>query len=241
MSIFLRKIFHYFDDIKINKFINKKNTKYKEIQYKHYLRLPKIWLKKRIRLNKKSLILAKILKKRRSIREFKRKKIYFKQLNYILTNSLGITDFKNFYRAYPSGGARYPIETYIILLKPLNEILPGIYHYNPLLNCLEKIDENKNLEKVTAKIFGGKLFPNNYLYIFFTCIPQRQVWKYYTRTLGLMYLEAGHMAQNIYLSALTQKIACCALGGFIEDEVIKILKIRKNYEYPIYALALGKV
>ncbi len=241
MSIFIKKIFRYFEDIKINRFINKKNNNYPEIEYKHYLRMPKIWLRRKLKVNEKSLTLKKILKKRRSIRKFIKKKISFKQLNYIIVNSLGITEFKSFYRAYPSGGARYPIETYLILFKPIDKIEPGIYHYNPLLNCLEKIDKKVDLEEITFRVFGIEPFPNTYFYLFFTAIPNRQIWKYYTRTLGLMYLEAGHMAQNIYLTSLTQGIGCCALGGFIEEELIKILKIRKNYEYPIYALALGKI
>ena len=45
-------------------------------------------------------------------------------------------------RAYPSGGARFPLEIYVFLFK-CKDLVSGIYHYNVLDHSLEKIlDEN---------------------------------------------------------------------------------------------------
>lgn len=233
------KIYRYFSYIKINKFRRFEIKNYPKISYKHFLRFPRSWLKRKLSLNKDSKILAKLLLKRRSIREYRNGRVLKDKINYILTTSLGITEFEKNYRAYPSPGGLYPIECYLLLLKPIEDICPGVYHYNFLLNCLELINPNVNAKKMPFEVFGDNMFPDAFGYVFLTCIPSRLTWKYYTRSLALIYIEAGHIGQNIYLTAQAQNIGCCSMGGFIEDKVIEILDLRKDYEYPIYSMSLG--
>jgi SagB-type dehydrogenase family enzyme len=234
LSIILR----YFTYIRINKFYSSKIERYPDINYKHYVRFPHYFLKRKFKLNNESQILLKILKQRRSKRKFKDSSITIDQLNYILTTSLGINEFKNYYRAYPSGGALYPVECYLLIHRKIGPLETGVYHYNFYLNCLELINKNVDI-KTPNLIFSNNAFENSQFYIIFTGIPNRTVWKYGVKTLAFMYIEAGHMAQNIYLASATQKIGCCSLGGFIDNNIIKTLKIRKDFEYPLYALALG--
>jgi len=234
----LNIILRYFSYMRIDKFNTLKIKKYPQINYKHYIRLPKYWLKNKLTLNKTSNFLWNLLKRRRSIRNFREKNITIDQLNYILTASLGVNDSKKRYRTYPSAGALYTVECYVLLLKSTDSLAKGIYHYNFLLNSLELV--NSDINKKTAKlIFTDCAFKNASVFAILTGIPNRSIWKYKVKTLAFMYIEAGHIGQNIYLSSLAQKIGCCALGGFIDKNVIRFLKIRKDYEYPLYAFALG--
>lgn len=42
-------------------------------------------------------------------------------------------------RAQPSGGARYPIETYCLIVKPGKGLEPGLFHYNVKNHYLERL------------------------------------------------------------------------------------------------------
>lgn len=234
----LTKTFQHFSYIRIDKFNDIKIDKYPDINYKHYIRFPHFWLKTRLKLNKESKLLLNLLKRRRSVRSFKNEIITYKQLNYILIASLGVSDLRTYYRTYPSAGALYPIECYILLQKPIDMLQIGVYHYNFFLNNLELINSDVD-ERTAESFFADNASPNASFYILLTCIPSRLVWKYRGRGLGFMYIEAGHIGQNIYLSAQAQNLSCCSLGGFIDKNVIDALKIREDYEYPLYALEVG--
>ena len=86
-------------------------------------------------------------------------------MSTILYYSYGITnsyDVKERYtgeeitiyeRVVPSGGGLYPIDLYVGILN-VEEIDPGIYHYNVKEHCLEKLkvfDENSKSKFFSAK------------------------------------------------------------------------------------------
>jgi len=64
--------------------------------------------------------------------------------------------------------------------------------------------------------------------------------KYQQRAYQYSLLEAGHIGQNIYLACAKYKIGCCAVGGFLEDVIAKILDLTSD-EIVIYAFALGNL
>lgn len=234
----INKVFQYLRYVRIDKFDNVKVDKYPDINYKHYIRYPRFWLKRLFKSNSNSKILLNLLRKRRSVRKFGIGNIKFEQLNFILSSSLGVSDLNKYYRTYPSAGALYPVECYLLVQNRIDLLTPGVYHYNFFLNCLELINSEIN-DNTATSIFGDNAFQNTSVYIILTCIPSRLTWKYRVRGLGFIYIEAGHIGQNIYLTSLAQKVGCVSLGGFIDRKVINLLKIREDYEYPIYALALG--
>jgi SagB-type dehydrogenase family enzyme len=54
-----------------------------------------------------------------------------------------------------------------------------------------------------------------------------------------MYLEAGHVSQNVYLQAESLKLGAVTMNGFKADDVKKALKLPVG-EQPIYLMSLGK-
>jgi nitroreductase len=70
---------------------------------------------------------------------------------------------------------------------------------------------------------------------------RRGISKYRERYLRFVFLEAGHLAQNLILLATNACLKTCLLGGFMEEQAMNILDIRKfELELPIYALSIGK-
>lgn len=67
----------------------------------------------------------------------------------------------------------------------------------------------------------------------------RSAVKYSDRALRYCYIEAGHLAQNIYLLATSMEMACCAIGGFLDRDISEILDVDPKVESPLYMIAIG--
>jgi SagB-type dehydrogenase family enzyme len=82
---------------------------------------------------------------RRSRRNFIDRPLTQKQISLLLWATQGITfptDFFEF-RATPSAGGLFPIETYLVI-NNVENIATGIYHYKVKEHALEKLKEGKN-------------------------------------------------------------------------------------------------
>jgi protease I len=53
-----------------------------------------------------------------------------------------------------------------------------------------------------------------------------------------MYMEAGHIAQNILLQAVSLDLGAVAVGGFDKSQVRKICRLRRNLD-PLYIICVG--
>ena len=55
-----------------------------------------------------------------------------------------------------------------------------------------------------------------------TAIFRRSKWKYSQRAYRYIYLDAGHMAQNLALAAVSIACGSCEVGAFFDDELNSI-------------------
>jgi SagB-type dehydrogenase family enzyme len=214
---------------------------WKTTYYKTYLRQPKIELSHK----EKKFDLFDALKKRSSKRQMNRIPISCQELSLLLKYSCGITrrdeqgDGK---RPHPSGGARFPIEIYCLVVKPGDGLEPGLFHYNIENHYLETILK-KQFTKVDLDQVATYEFVNDAsLIIFLTSVFWRSQNKYGQRGYRFILQESGHIGQNIYLISEALNLKCCALGGFrISDEQIeKLLDIDGVTESLVYSLVIGK-
>ncbi len=81
-----------------------------------------------------------ILMHRRSRRDYSDEYLSMADLSQILWATVGVTAYAGRYalRTSPSAGALYPIETYVIANR-IENLEPGVYHYNILNHALELI------------------------------------------------------------------------------------------------------
>lgn len=187
--------------------------------------------------------LDKIIKRRESAGSFTGEKMQFDDFFSLMQNAAGITykgsSVNESKRAYPSGGARYPLELYAIALK-ITDLDPGLYHYNVKENLIELMYAKK-LNSEIQEIFCQLPWIEKASAIFFiTGIPKRSTIKYGDRGHRFMYIETGLLAQNLLLLATELGYGTCLIGGFVEDEVIKLLDIMLQEEYPLLSVVLGK-
>jgi len=216
---------------------------WKTTYYKIYPRLPKIKLSHR----KRSFDLFKAIKERSSKREMTGGPISLDELSLLLRYSCGITRQKIGYveekgRAQPSGGARFPIETYCLIIEPGKDLKPGLFHYDVKKHQLDILWEKKFTKEDLEKIATYEFINNASLIVFLTSVFWRTQNKYGERGYRFILQESGHIGQNVYLVSEALSLECCALGGFrISDEQIEeLLDIDGITESLVYAIAIGK-
>jgi len=64
--------------------------------------------------------------------------------------------------------------------------------------------------------------------------------KYGVNAYRFALLESGHIGQNFSLLCTQRGIGCCTLGGFDNDQLVKLLDVGED-EIPLYAFSFGKV
>lgn len=214
---------------------------WKTIYTKGYPRLKSIKLTKKFSSKMKSSF-DKVLYKRKSTREFKDKRLATKELSTLLYFSGGVksminNDWNTSRRFYPSGGARFPLEIYVALYNN-TELKKGIYHYNIKHHSLEILKRGDYLTELQKGLDPPWLKDANMAILITSVFGRNQV-KYGDRGYRLILAESGHLAQNIYLTAATLDMGCCALGGYIDFAINDLLDIDGINESVIYALVIG--
>jgi len=214
---------------------------WKEIQYKNYPRMPKIKLPKKF-LNLGSF--ERALKNRYSTRNFNpNKELTLNQLSTLLYFSAGVKPFKTknenlIRRFYPSGGARYPLEVYLGI-KKVKGVEQGIYHYNVKEHLLENIGGKEWLDELLPALYYPWSREAAVIYII-TAVWDRNFIKYKDRGYRIVLMEAGHLAQNLALTASALNIGCCNLVGFHNKKFNEILDIENSSESTLYIAVLGE-
>ncbi len=208
-----------------------------KIFFKTYPRMKKVKLENPIDNGE----LCNLLNSRKSVRDFEDSQINISSLNNILFYSFGIKNpeesLENTKRFYPSAGGRYPIEAYF-LNNNVNELDKGLYHYNVKENILEQL-LNKDLSSESSQIFN-EAYKGNSSFIILNGVLSRTEVKYGANSYRFALLEAGHIGQNISLLAEKEHLGCCAIGGFDNNKLSKLIDITQEDEIPLYAFSLGK-
>lgn len=212
---------------------------WKKIHFKTYPRLEKITLEP-----VSSDELTILTHNRRSIRKFTGESISLKNLSYLLYFSSGLINldgnYDNTRRPYPSAGGRYPLEVYPLILN-VSGLKKGLYHYNVRDNVTELLLQ-ENLSSWVSKTFGRQdWILRSSVLIIITCVLNRNRIKYGDRGYRFSLIEAGHLGQNICLLAEKLKLGSCALGGYIDGEVDKLLDIQNTKEVTMYVITVGNV
>ena len=73
-----------------------------------------------------------------------------------------------------------------------------------------------------------------------TGIFERTEKKYGERGERYVYMEAGHVAQNVYLQCASLGLGTVSIGAFLDEEVKRVLKLPEDHE-PLYLMPIGHI
>lgn len=187
-----------------------------------------------------SLPVVEALKKRKSVRSFSPKPLSLDDLSFLLWASTGIQRTERGYefRTAPSAGALYPIETYFIA-NNVENLAKALCHYDIAAHALEELKLGNFAKEIAHAALEQKMCINAPVVLIWTAIFERSKWKYTERAYRYVYLEAGHIANNLALAATSIGLGSCQIGAFFDDEINQILKVDGTHESVIYLSIVG--
>lgn len=170
---------------------------------------------------------------RRSVRTYSDRDLSVEELSQILWAAQGVTDSqRGRFRAAPSAGATYPLETYAVTRR-------GVFRYLPDRHALEAVFEDRDPRPALAEAaLGQRCVRAAPLIVVFAAVPDRTTGRYGQRGIMYIHMEAGHAAQNIHLQAVALGLGSVPVGAFDPARVSAILGIPPE-EQPIYLVPVG--
>lgn len=182
---------------------------------------------------KSEISLEEVIAKRRSQRAFLDKELSVEKISQLLWVAQGITgkSWDSSLRAVPSAGALYPIEIYLLN----NE---GLFHYISDGHKLEVLGTEDLRTKLAFSSLGQKSIEQAAVDIIICGVSEKITAKYGGKGIIYMYMEAGHIAQNIHLQAVALGLGSVSVGAFNDEEVDKILGLPEGCQ-SLYIIPVG--
>ncbi len=196
------------------------------------------------------LALRRLLRSRRTRRRFDGKGLNISELGGLLGASSGFTaeveDLERsgsrlHLRSWPSGGALYPLEVYWCDLGRGTDLTKGVYHYRPDIHRLERIGDLDRSE-IWSLLFADNL-PNETAAgaLLISAVWARTQSKYGERGYRIVFLDAGHLGQNVLLVAEDLGLNAVALGGFDDLGLCQLIDVEHwEEECVVHAILLGR-
>jgi len=181
-----------------------------------------------------------VIGRRRSVRNFKDAPLGKKPLSQLLWATQGIVRRQMGYefRAAPSAGALYPIETYLVIHN-IEDIDCGVYHYSVKDHQLDLIKKGDFRLDIAGAALDQKIaYAANVVFVW-TAVFARSKWKYGQRAYRYVYLDAGHIGENLALAAVALGLGSCQIGALYDGESNRVLEIDGKEESTLYMSVVG--
>jgi SagB-type dehydrogenase family enzyme len=188
----------------------------------------------------KNIALDEILQIRHSVRNFSEEPVSIQDLSYLLWATTGIQRIEHGYefRTAPSAGALYPIETYLVV-NNVEDLEQGVYHYAIKNHKLEQLKVGDYSIKVAKAALGQKIAQFAAVDFIWTAIYFRSMWKYKQRGFRYIYLDCGHIGQNLALASVSLGLGSCQIGAIFDGEANEIVGVDGEKESVIYMSVVG--
>jgi SagB-type dehydrogenase family enzyme len=187
------------------------------------------------------LSVEQAIRQRRSERSYSSDPVSLAELSQVLFAAQGITGAVGDrpLRAAPSAGATYPFEVYAFVNR-VEGLEPGIYHYIPHGHEVKTVREGEFGEALSEACNGQTMPLEAALTIVLAAVPERTIDVYGQRGLMYIYMEAGHISENIYLQCASLDLAVVAVGAFYESEVDALIGLDGEQEAAVYVNCIGR-
>jgi SagB-type dehydrogenase family enzyme len=185
--------------------------------------------------------LWQVLRKRRSIRDYIREPLSKPELSTLLWATQGITEIapSPWFRTAPSAGALHPIDTYLMVNR-VEGLEPGIYFLRLADFALGMKKQGDFSGQIAEAALGQDVFRTAAVIFIWVAVIHRSSQKYRQRAYRYIYLDCGHICQNLYLAATAMSLGCCGIGAFFDDEVNEVVGVDGQEETAIYLATVGK-
>lgn len=195
--------------------------------------------------NKKTgtVLLENTIAGRRSIRRFSHAPLSIEELSWLLWCTQGVQQIipPSTIRTVPSAGARHPLDTYV-LINRVKGINAGLYRYIALEHAVAPVrNDAKTGALLQDACLGQDMVVSAAISFFWLADIYRSAWRYSERAWRYVFLDAGHVCQNLYLAAVPIECGVCAIAAFDDEKLNQLLNADGENRFAIYAAVVGKL
>lgn len=189
-----------------------------------------------------------VLRSRRTERNFVPESVPLATIATLLGSSTGAADTirpaatgdANAGRAYPSGGALYPIETQLLPLR-VDEIAYGrTYRYQPLTQTLTRCGRVPAPDGLAQWFKGHVIEDMAALVLLSMDFSRPSLGRYGGKAYRLALLEAGHLAQNLMHVGTALGLGSLPICGFDDEGLARAVGLAYPFEVVVYAIGFGR-
>ena len=206
--------------------------------------LPKIDLPDPEKAELKETNIRKLILKRKSHRSYTKAPYSLEELAYLLWATQGVKEVMKTAatkRTVPSAGARHAFETYL-LINRVGGLEPGLYRYLALEHKLLRLTAPDNFaDELTERSWGQDMIKNSAATFIWTAVVERMAWRYGQRGFRYLFLDAGHVCQNLHLAAESINAGVCPIGAYCDELINDLLNLDGEKEFVIYLASSGKI
>ena len=198
--------------------------------------------------------LTDVVAARRSVRTFSGDAVPFTGLAAVLRHTASVTAIGEVdldsgdtvqmgFRASPSGGALYPVQTWVAALR-VEGLERRVYRFRPHDDGLSPLPDPDGdmVDRLcaTLDVQDGSIDVTKVgALLLWVARPWRAMRKYGSRGMRLVFQEAGALALNAALAATAAGLGSVDFSGFYDDEANAALGIDGLYETLVHAAIVG--
>lgn len=184
-------------------------------------------------------------RQRKSQRTFNETSLTLEELSFLLWATQGVRsiskDGTNSLRTVPSGGARHPFETYVLVSR-VQGLEQGLYRYLPVDHKLCLLKADPDIAGKAGRASRSNTFVGDGAVVFvWTATPYRAEWRYGVVAHKMIAIDAGHVCQNLYLGCTAIGAGTCAVGAYSQADMDRLLGVDGDDEFTIYVAPVGKI
>ena len=187
-----------------------------------------------------------MLLERRTWRHFSRRALDLGSLATLLGLTWGVQQWSTVrgqgrvsLKTSPSGGARHPIEAYVLVLR-VRDLPRGLYHYASDCHALERLSDRATSRQIVKYCAGQSWYGPAAAVVIMTAVFAREQWRYRgPRAYRAVLLDAGHLCQTFCLVATWLDLAPFCTMAVADSLIEHDLGIDGVSESALYLAGVG--
>jgi SagB-type dehydrogenase family enzyme len=187
--------------------------------------------------------LSSAVRSRRSLREYSAEPLSVGEFAALLWATQGVErvfEGKATFRNVPSAGARHAFET-LVVVRHVDGLPPGLYQYLAMEHRLLAAGSFAVAPgDLAAACLGQKMIETAAATLVWVAVRERMTWRYGERGYRYLYLDAGHVCQNLYLACEAVGAGACAIGAYDDAAVNGLFHLDGVDRFVAYLASVGK-
>jgi SagB-type dehydrogenase family enzyme len=184
------------------------------------------------------------IRARQSRRQFAEAPLSLEELAYLCWATQGVRSVAASgvatLRTVPSGGARHPYETYLVV-RNVAGLTPGLYRYLALSHQLCLLRAGDLTQEAVTACGGQRMVAGCAALFCWAAVPYRSEWRYPVVATKLIAIDGGHICGQLYLAVESIGCGTCAVAAYDQQAMDALLGVDGERQFAVYAAPVGKV